>query len=183
MMTQQIGFSVLSAPLAAIDRRALSQAWYSALHCARAQGRAARPVPDPLRASVEAEGGAVRAGEVDDRSRSHAVATERRAAERCGESRDRCAPNVPERRLARSALSQKIERTLLLPAKRAERATFTVDGTNARVHVTLQGAEGELRLVAVCPPALYARVARALEEARYALAARGLRCVLDVKEA
>ena len=35
MMTQQLEVSILAAPLAAIDRRALSQAWYSALHLAR----------------------------------------------------------------------------------------------------------------------------------------------------
>ena len=34
MMTQQLEVSILAAPLAAIDRRALSQAWYSALHLA-----------------------------------------------------------------------------------------------------------------------------------------------------
>ncbi len=34
MMTQQLHVSILAAPLAAIDPRALSQAWYSALRLA-----------------------------------------------------------------------------------------------------------------------------------------------------
>jgi len=35
MMTDRLRVSVVAAPLAAIDPRALSQAWYSALHLAR----------------------------------------------------------------------------------------------------------------------------------------------------
>ncbi|HEY1429269.1 MAG TPA: hypothetical protein VGF18_06830, partial [Candidatus Tumulicola sp.] len=34
-MTEQLRVSIVAAPLAAIDPRALSQAWYSALHLAR----------------------------------------------------------------------------------------------------------------------------------------------------
>ena len=94
-----------------------------------------------------------------------------------------CAEHRPERRLLRSPLARKIERAFLHPAQRCERATFTLDGTAARVHVTLQGSGTDLRLVAICPAAVRARVARALEEARYALAVRGVACVLDVREA
>src|SRR6202034_3463065 len=56
MMTQQLEVSILAAPLAAIDRRALSQAWYSALHLATPDRRAVplrESSPCPVATSTE----------------------------------------------------------------------------------------------------------------------------------
>ena len=50
MMTQQLEVSILAAPLAAIDRRVLSQAWYSALRLARDDAEAARRTRAPAAA-------------------------------------------------------------------------------------------------------------------------------------
>lgn len=74
----------------------------------------------------------------------------------------------------RSALARKIESIFLNPRQTVQRATFTIDGTNARVHIALQQKGTQLQLIAVCRPSLRETVARALEEARYALAERGI---------
>jgi len=81
---------------------------------------------------------------------------------------------APERRAGRSPLARRIERTFLDPARPVRRATFTLEGTRARVHVALQSRASGVRLVAVCPAASRAGVARALDQARYALATRGI---------
>lgn len=169
MMTQQIGFSVLSAPLAAIDRRALSQAWYSALHLAKDRAHSASVPP---RVPVLATDASKRRTAVEERKQSETRPTETRAIKREHE-RTVCRPPL-ERRTARTALGRKIERCFVNPGQPVQRATFTIDGTQARVHVTLQNRGGDLRIVAICPAAIREQVARALEEARYALAERGV---------
>jgi hypothetical protein len=50
------------------------------------------------------------------------------------------------------------------------------------VHVALHGSGASLRLVAVCAPSVRAAVARALEQARYALAARGIAIVPQMED-
>ena len=178
MTTQQIGFSILTAPLAAIDRRSLSQAWYSALHLAthdRPQNeRAISPARRGARACVEAH-------EPASPQRGLRV-TELRVVPHRSEASSRCLPHE-ERRTSRSRLARQIERTFLDPARRGiVRATFTIGGTRTRVHVALQWGAAGARLVAVCPPAARDRVARALEEARYALAVRGIALRIDVNQ-
>lgn len=170
MMTQQLGFSVLTAPIAAIDRRALSQAWFSALHLAKDAPK--RETPSSAAFALE-------------RRCAHDanVQVERRASatrqvpsmqvHREIKSAKREAPAL-DRRSFRSPLARKIEYAFLRPNVPATRAAFTIDGTQARVHVTMQRTRSGLQLVAVCPPHARERVARALEQARYALAERGI---------
>ena len=88
-----------------------------------------------------------------------------------------------ERRAERSPLARRIERAFLDPIRANKRATFTIDGTQARVHVALQTTASGVRLIAVCPAAIRIDVARALDEARYALALRGIALRIDVNEA
>ena len=175
MMTQQLGFSILTAPLAALDRRALSQAWYSALHLARESTHRDAPAaagkPMSRRTGAPALNVIASAG-----AKPYALpATPRRMA-----SRVLTLSGERERRAPRSGLARKIARCFLDPARRVQRATFTIDGSNARVHIALQSRGAAMRLVAVCPPALRDRVQCALEEARYALCARGIALDLDV---
>lgn len=175
MMTQELGFSILTAPLAAMDRRALSQAWYSALHVVRDRdperqvaGRKQREPAAVLRPPLAP-------------ARTRDARSGRAATCRVARAEDPSRGAFPsERRGARSALGIKIERVLAERKAPARRVSFTVDGSAARVHVALARSEAGVQLVALCPPALRARLARALEEARYALAARGipLRCTL-----
>jgi hypothetical protein len=178
MTTQQLGFSILTAPLAAIDRRSLSQAWYSALHLAHAsparsscgftRSKQSTIESEPLRGSATSK--VVRRGE----SAAPVV--------RSGHATSRIAQGS-ERRAERSPLARRIERTFLDPVRPSKRATFTIDGTRARVHVALQATVAGVRLVAVCPAAVRSGVARALDEARYALALRGIALRIDVNEA
>ncbi|HTV91114.1 MAG TPA: hypothetical protein VMG98_00190 [Verrucomicrobiae bacterium] len=175
MITQQIGYSILTAPLAAIDRRALSQAWYSALHLAREGSGAATPSPQQQLSKR-------RGAEPVRRTRDTAVTTCSSApaatAARAGGT-SRPLAEAYERRAGRCALARQIERAFLDPVRKTRRATFTFEGTHdglrARVHVALRYGESGMHLVAVCLPSLRAGVARALDQARYTLAARGIK--------
>jgi hypothetical protein len=169
MITQQLGYSILTAPLAAIDRRALSQAWYSAL-------RLARNVPAT---AVREPSSVPKAARIGSRPLPHHETG--RARDPLGTSKALRASGGAhtvagpvERRAGRLPLARRIEWAFLDPARKIRRATFTLDGTNARVHVALQTGASGMRLVAVCPPTLRAGVARALDQARYALAVRGI---------
>lgn len=172
MMTEQLGFSILTAPVAAVDRRALSQAWYSALHLARgssprtaAEASAEQrmlertPIAKAYRSFVKAN---ANASAVEART----PLRERRMAA--------AEPGALERRAARSPLARAIERTFLDPRAQIRRATFAVGDGADRVHVTLQTIGKRVRLVAVCAPNARPAVAKALAQARFALAQRGI---------
>lgn len=164
--TQRIGFDVLTAPLAEVDRRGLSQAWYSALHLAhdvpqtQTQARGRRSASAP-RAAIQA------------RAASSAEA-KTRAANARGVSAQSARPYAAaERRLQPTSLARRIERAIA-GRKRYERlSAFVLDGKR-RVHVAVRASGTKVHVVAVCAPESRARVARALEEARYALARRGV---------
>jgi len=176
MMTQQLGYSILTAPLAAIDRRALSQAWYSALHVARQQ---AAPAARALHAQP-ARAGAGDVRSVPERPHRRAPDTPVRANGAANASRS--GASAGERRAPRSRLARRIEHTFLDPVRRTARATFTLDGTQARVHVALQATTAGLRLIAVCPAPARDGVVKALDQARYALAARGIALSVEMRE-
>jgi hypothetical protein len=174
MMTQQLQASILSAPLASTDRRALSQAWYSALGYARqAQPPAARAMP--AKSPVKPPKPAAFA-----RSVSSEPAHERNTAAIL-------APRTPmrgrgvvaatfglERRAPRTALAVNIERTFGVAPYSPARATFSVGSDGGRVHVVLQSRGNRMHLIAVCAPKQRAAVARALAQAAFALAPRGI---------
>jgi hypothetical protein len=174
--TAQIGISVLSAPLAAIDRRSLSQAWYSALHLARdpappktaATGRtAARPIPASVRSPGDAP--SVRASAAPASSKALHSASARAGA-------------ALERRVARLPLTRRIERALFERTCSAARTTFAVGAGTGRVVVALHASGGTVRIVALCSPALRHTVARALDQARFALAARDIELETGILE-
>lgn len=176
MTTQQLGFSVLSAPLASLDRRALSQAWYSALHFASSQARETFVKLDP--AAMERT--AAKSGPANEapaqRNVRAALVPRSAAPPRSGAIEN-------DRRLVRSPLARKIERAFLHPNRRLQRATFSIGTDASRVHVSLQQSGNGLRLVAVCAPPHRTEVARALEQARYALATRGIALGVVISEA
>jgi hypothetical protein len=171
MMTQQLNVCVLAAPLAAIDRRALSQAWYSALHCTSGKQTQAATTSKIQSASGKIAVRPLQTHRDEDR---RAPAAQRRSVS--GDKtnvRDTC-PVATDRRAGRSALASRIERTFLHPRSAVRRATFVSGGK--RVHVLIHASEGRIRLVAVCPLAIRGAVASALAQARFALASRGLEC-------
>jgi hypothetical protein len=180
MMTEQLQVSILAAPLAAIDRRALSQAWYTALqHAPRSRTTAATlrgPVAAPalLRTReymAAASGGKTQpcvARLVNDRPARGTF-----TGDGIG-SHVRC-------RL-RSQLAQRIGRTFSDSRGGLRRATFSLGRGNVRVHVVLQTKGEQTVLLALCPPEVRTFVARALTEVRFALAARGIGLEVQAKE-
>ena len=174
MRTDELNFSVLTAPIAAIDRRALSQAWYSALYGTLQSSQSAPPANRLKNAAVPSMRG-IPAGE-NARSRTSAPRVmEPRSHEnvslRWGES---------ERRAPRSLLARKIERVFLRPRRAPHKASFDVDG--GRVKVLLHSDGAKLRLVAICPSKAATHVAAALAHARYSLALRGIDLASRVRE-
>ena len=125
MISQQIGFSILTAPLAAIDRRSLSQAWYSALHLARPNPRSSRGQPSSNQVVCKRE-------HRPNGETPHIVRPVQRPAGAVPKEHAlrRGAPS-PERRAERSPLARRIERAFLDPVRRTDRATFTLDGSRA----------------------------------------------------
>lgn len=161
----------MAAPLLAIDRRALSQAWYSAL------GFAPRPH------------GLVERCESHAKAFAYLVERERRVRPTTQPAKPNSRPaSAPHRgasrpsregvgahpRLPRAPLAARIERAFAGAPGRPKRATFSLGRGNARVHVLLQTKADCTILVAFCRPEVRAIVGGALAEARVALAARGI---------
>jgi len=170
MTTQQLHVSILAAPLAAIDPRALSQAWYSALRFAHdappisnAPGRCVTASRPRATISMEPQRG------VDGKP---AVIAPRGARCTRGEVRG-AAGDHTRRRAARVPLARRIERAFAASTA-PQRATFSLGHGAARVHVILQTSGERSALVALCLPELEAVVSRALAQAGQALAARGI---------
>lgn len=167
-ITEHLQFSVLSAPIAALDRRALSQAWYSALYGQNGSSKTMRPAPRAALAAARSSAATATplpCAQTARRDAPSARGSVTRAAQ---------AGNEPERRSPRCALARKIERALLHPRARAGKASFRLEGEHGRVHVLLQSSGAQLKIVAICPPKARASVAAALAQARYALAQRGI---------
>jgi hypothetical protein len=172
MMTRELEVSILTAPLAAIDRRTLSQAWYSALHYARADAPPVRSRSFVLRSVVP--GGSVAATRIERPADARFnVRRATGAAAKLPESRGGFGPAVQSSARERVHLAQRIERAFAGPNARPQRATFSLGRGNARVHVILQTNGEQAMLVALCSPELHAVVRAALTQARRALAARG----------
>lgn len=171
-LTQPLEFSVLCAPLAAIDRRALSQAWFSALGLSQGRSvskgsrrRCASGTPLRLAASsLRSAPGCPHARNV-----TTAAPSRERVLEEPGLGKSE---TLLERRRP-SQLARRIERRFAV-RRVPRRASIVLAGERARVHLTLQVDGSRARIVAICPRAVERHVARALAEARYALARRGI---------
>ena len=180
MMTRELEVSILAAPLAAIDRRALSQAWYSALRfsagerggvisrCAADPPRSATIVPFRLRSfeSIVHAGCGARPAYAPRRAATGTFANE----------------GLPRAQRKRLSLARRIERTFADVQPCPKRATFSLGRGNARVHIILQTIGTSSMLLALCRPELRAVVRDALGQARAALAARGISVELRLAE-
>jgi hypothetical protein len=177
-MTQQLEVSILASPLAAIDRRVLSQAWYSALHLAHSER--AVPATTGQRATMETRSLTKSASSTESRLLP-------RPAESDAPRRRPLRPptSVTHQSLARIAdrrvvpLSQRIERRFAQSPVHVRRATFSMGRGAARVFVVLQTNGSVATLIALCRPEMRAVVARALAAARFALTTHGL--VIDLQ--
>jgi hypothetical protein len=175
MMTHELEVSILAAPLAAIDRRTLSQAWYCALGLSSGAS-GSFPTRHYARG---ASGPQVRACAHDllDRARCAAVKRSLTHVARVGAEKgigEAQTQDAARRRTQRGALAQRIERAFCSSSAHPKRATFSIGRGSARVHVILQTSGARTTLLALCRPEMRTIVARALAQARYALAARGL---------
>jgi hypothetical protein len=174
MQTDRI--DVLTTQLAETDRRALSQAWYSALHLAErtphaasssVARRAVMPAPAAPRATPS------RAPLPVARAGARAVAAV------AGETRRLRATVGPglERRVPKTALARRVEGVL---ARRPPGAfvSFVLRNGDGCVRLVVRSDGARTRVFAICAPALRERVERALAQARFALAGRGVRAEL-----
>jgi hypothetical protein len=174
-MLQPAPLAVVSTQLALTDRRALSQAWYSALRLAAPQrdGTLAHrraPTVAPRRAL-----GRLTA------PLTHALAfgTGEPPVARARLLQPVRPGSAAERRAPPSELARRIRRALARRVLRGLPASFAVRAGNGRVQLLVRRDGTCTRVVAVCPAPLRARVERALAQARFALAAHGVRCETD----
>jgi hypothetical protein len=167
------GVAVVATQLAGTDRRALSQAWYSALHLAERPPvaphatRATAPAcAEPKRARFAVGTTAAPCRGANDIARG--ALTNARTARRDSDAA------AAERRIPKTELARRIERGL---ARRLPRpaASFAVRGAGGRVALIVRTDGARTRIVAVCAPPLRERVERALAHVRFALAGRGVR--------
>lgn len=171
-MTNRLEVSILAAPLAAIDRRALSEAWYCALRLAPQAAPAftipARPQHNGALPASTRSGALARTRSVPKRFSAPSPTPRKNAALR---RREAAATTRPARG---TRLAESIERAFAGPNGSPKRATFAIGRGDARVHVVLQTSGGRTTLLALCRPEIRGVVARALHQARIALAARGI---------
>jgi hypothetical protein len=167
------GVAVVATHLAGIDRRALSQAWYSALHLAERAAparRGASAAPSPGAAAK------VRGGCRDESGRGAPVAAPRAVREPHPapfSGRSGAHLTSAERRAPRCELARRIEHGVARRRTIDGGVAFAVRTGGARVHVLVRCCGARTRIVAVCSPPLRERVERALAQARFALAGRG----------
>jgi hypothetical protein len=171
-MQHTTGVAVVATQLADTDRRALSQAWYSALHLADHSPAAAPRARMPSGGSPAGSRCARDADGILQRRSPDGAALARR---RAGDARTPGgSPTGAERRNPKTELARRIERGLTRRPPRAA-ASFAVRGGDGRVHLVVRDDGALTRVVAVCAPPLRERVERALAQARFALAGRGVR--------
>jgi hypothetical protein len=172
MTTATRSVAVVATRLPDIDRRALSQAWFSALHlaesapgrvpAARAAAAAPRDAARPQRESATIAppvGGA-------------------RVSPRTNASRAASTPQPPtERRKGGGELARRIERAIVkhVAGGPLRAAAIAIDAGDGRVHLLVRTDRATTRIIALCSPHLRERVDRALAHARFALAACGTR--------
>jgi hypothetical protein len=168
MTTASGGVAVIATQLAQTDRRALSEAWYSALHLTRAvapvPSRAARAVPSTATRSSGVHEPASPAG---DRA---AAALPALRAQRAASAR---IEPVNERRRPLTETTRRIERAVaaLATVPQANATAHTVDVAGGRVRLLVRSDGRTTRIVALCSRPLREQVERALAGARFALAA------------
>jgi hypothetical protein len=157
--------SVVSAPLPQSDRRALSEAWYDALHLGSARGgiseRAANP-QDPSRPLSPAErGNAARSG-----AQRHDTPSK---AKQAPQNSSLQALGL-ERRRAPGPVARRIVRALQRTKRRRRSASIAVRASAGRVQIIVRRDGAQVRLIALCTPEVRDEVERALAGASYVLA-------------
>jgi hypothetical protein len=171
MTTATRSVAVVATRLPDIDRRALSQAWFSALHLAQPS--------DGHVAAVAMTSISTRAGKAPGPPAALAPPSAGAPARALtkGVRAELAAPLETERRKPGGELTRRIERAIVRHVARvAQHSTaIVVDAGDGRVHLLVRTDRATTRIVALCSPQLRDRVDRALAQARFALAAAGTR--------
>ncbi len=163
--------AVVATSLARTDRRALSQAWYSALHLAEhAPPRTDRPHAE---GTPPSHGTEVRPASLRGSDAAPSGAGGARALPR---SSGAVLP-VLDRRAPATPLAKRIERAIAHAPAQTPAASVAIKAGGGRVQVLVRSDGEATRIVALCAPALRERVEQALAHARFALAAQGVRVV------
>lgn len=167
MTTASGGVAVIATQLAQTDRRALSEAWYSALHLAHATAPRQRSL---ARSAGTASPQALPIGSSSARRPAAAPAAEVR-------SRKNTSAPLPvhaERRRPADDTARRIERAVAtLAARRPVPAAHTIDVAGGRVRLLVHNDGRTTRIVALCNHELREHVERALAGARFTLARTG----------
>jgi hypothetical protein len=173
MTTATRSVAVVATRLPDIDRRVLSQAWFSALHLAEPAAGSAAAAHPPTVASPGA-GPMKRTRASADRPNNAA-----QIQMRSGSVRPASAQSLPEmeRRTTGGELARRIEHAIVRHVARGPQrsAAIAIDAGDGRVHLLVRTDCATTRIVALCSPHLRDRVDRALAHARFALAAAGTR--------
>ncbi|MBV8298398.1 MAG: hypothetical protein JO083_02390 [Candidatus Eremiobacteraeota bacterium] len=173
-MQHTTGVAALATQPSRTDRRALSQAWYSALHLAEPAPRARA-----TRSRTNGERPDAPPASRSARTPSPARAGDELARRTCKPPRaaaQRRAPSAPasERRAPVGALGRRIAHAPPRSVPRGIPSAFAVRAANGSVHLLVREDGARTRVVAACAPRLRERVERALAHARVALAQRGI---------
>jgi hypothetical protein len=167
MTTASGGVAVIATQLAQTDRRALSEAWYSALHLTRdgapLRSRPAHVAQPPALHVPDAPAPAAHAG--DQLAVARTTARTQRGASAGVEPAN-------ERRRPQTETARRIGRAVAtLTATPHAPAAHTVDVAGGRVRLLVRSDGRTTRIVALCSRPLREQVERALAGARFALAA------------
>jgi hypothetical protein len=169
MTTATDGVAVIATQLAQTDRRALSQAWYSALHLVQRTPLPRRP-PAPMPSAAHGP------SRVTPVPRAPVIATLRGTTPigtRCSTS-----AALPERRRPVTATTRRIEAAIArLSVVAQPTVAQTIELGDGRVRLLVRKRGATTRIVAVCAPRLRESVERALARARFSLAASGMATV------
>jgi hypothetical protein len=170
MMTDSLSVSVVAAPLAAIDSRALSQAWFSALHLARERTTRNH---QPNAALPETE----QHGATSTKTRTASSSEPRRTMLPCrayGGAAIRGGTNEAPGHRVRAPLAREVKFDAARRPKPPARAAFVVVDGSKRALVVIQTRGAATHVVAICSPAHRQAVAVALSEVHASLAVRGI---------
>jgi hypothetical protein len=170
MTTATRSVAVVATRLPITDRRALSQAWFSALHLTQPAARGAAAPHSPQSSSARATP-ARRAADVAQRVAGRSAAL--RAASTAG--RLSAVNFAVERRGPSCELARRIETAVARQrgTRPHQTAAIAISVGEGRVQLLVRNDGTTTRIIALCAPHLRERVDRALAHARFALAAAG----------
>lgn len=166
------GVALVATQLALTDRRALSQAWYSALHLAQAQR--SQPVAAKARRPADAPASRPTApASAVSRAVKPAAVPRRKTLMRGMISG---VPDPFDRRHPATDLTRRIERATTRAAAASQPSRVhaqTIDVGAGRVRLLVRSDARATRIVALCAAPMRSQVERALAHVRFRLAAAG----------